>query len=57
MKTVQGKIMELADQIRDDKIILNGLGKFPKKLIILLPGDKTREYELRKTAKGKYLLN
>jgi len=48
---------KIKDRIQDDKIILNGKGKFPKKLIIIGPGNKKREYELKKTASGKYLLN
>jgi len=44
------------DRLEGDKIILDGKGKFPKRVIILEPG-KTREYKIIKTAKGGYLLN
>ena len=45
-----------SENIQGEKIILNGSGKFPKKIIIF-DGIRCREYELTKTSKGKYLLN
>jgi hypothetical protein len=44
------------DRIEGNKIILNGQGIFPKKLIIIEPGNK-REYRLIRTQYGKYQLN
>jgi hypothetical protein len=44
------------DRIQGRTIILDSEGEFPKKLIIL-EGDKIREYKITKTRKGKYLLN
>lgn len=43
------------DRIEGNKIILDGWGCFPKRVIIIEPG-KNREYELRKTSKGNYQL-
>lgn len=43
------------DRIEENWIVLDGLGSFPKRVVIFEPG-KTREYELRKTSKGKYQL-
>ena len=44
------------DAIIENKIIINGSGQFPKKIIIV-ENTKKREYELIKTRNGKYLLN
>lgn len=46
---------EPKDRVEGDKIILDGQGFFPKKVIILEPG-KRKEYLIRKTPKGGYLL-
>jgi hypothetical protein len=45
-----------SEDIQGEIIILNGSGKFPKKIIIF-EGMGCKEYKLRKTSKGKYLLN
>jgi hypothetical protein len=45
-----------ADRIEKDRIILNGRGKFPKKVIIREPGKINKEYRLIRTTKGGYLL-
>lgn len=45
------------DHISSDKIILDGNGPFPKKVIIIEKDGSKREYVLRKTSKGKYLFN
>lgn len=44
------------DRIEGNKIILNGKGVFPKKLIIKEAGNKL-EYRLIRTQHGKYSLN
>ena len=44
------------DRIEGRNIFLHSQGKFPKKVIILGDGKEV-EYMLRKTRKGKYLLN
>lgn len=44
------------DRIEGRNIYLHSQGEFPKKVKILGDG-KEREYILRKTRKGKYLLN
>lgn len=45
------------DRIEGDKIILDGKGPFPKKLIILLESGNRREYRIIKTRNGGYILN
>lgn len=45
------------DRIEGDKIILDGRGPFPKKLIILLESGNKREYRIIKTRNGRYILN
>ena len=44
------------DRIEGNRIILNGLGKFPKRVVIVEPGRR-KEYEIRKTSRGGYLFN
>ena len=44
------------DRIEEDQIILDGRGKFPKKIIVIEDGHK-KEYLLRKTRNGGFLLN
>ena len=39
-----------------EKIIINGEGQFPKRVVII-ENEKIREYRLVKTQNGKYLLN
>jgi len=43
------------DRIEEDKIILDGQGKFPKKVIIYMYG-KIREYQLFKTRNDGFIL-
>ena len=47
---------DLKDQIKGDVILLNGDGRFPKKLLILQPGKRLR-YKLVKSKSGNFLLN
>ena len=49
-------LIKKPDRIEDDKIILDGRGRFPKKVIILGSNNK-REYRLIRTKRGGYLLN
>jgi hypothetical protein len=44
------------DYMEGNEIVLDGQGRFPKKVIIIEPGKK-REYRIIKTNKGNYLLN
>lgn len=44
------------DFVDQEKIFIDGNGKFPKQIIIT-EKEKKQEYKLRKTRKGKYLLN
>jgi len=44
-----------SDRIEGDKIILNGLGQFQKKVIIIGIGE-IREYRIIKTKKGRFIL-
>jgi len=44
------------DRIEGTKIILDGKGEFPKKLIIILEPGKIREYRIVRTKNGGYLL-
>ncbi len=44
------------DRIEGSLIILDSHGEFPKRVIILEDGKK-REYSIRKTQKGGYLMN
>ena len=53
-KKVEAKIPP--DRIAGDEIILDGQGKFPKKLIII-DGGRKLEYRIVKTRNGGYLLN
>jgi hypothetical protein len=46
-----------ADRIEGDKIILDGKGRFPKKVIIILEPGKVREYRIIRTKNGGYLFN
>jgi hypothetical protein len=48
--------IEKPDRIEGDKIILDGRGRFPKRVIIL-ESSKKREYRLTRTKRGGYLLN
>jgi len=45
------------ERIDEDKIFLNGCGKYPKELIIRENGKIIKTYSLKKTINGKYLLN
>jgi hypothetical protein len=45
-----------SDYIQGEIIILDGSGKFPKKIIVV-DGMRCSKYEFKKTSKGKYLLN
>jgi hypothetical protein len=57
MQKDQGQIeQQPRDRIEGNKIILDGEGFFPKQVIILLPPDKMKRYEISKTRKGGYLL-
>ena len=49
-KSISGKFLN------EKKIIIDGNGPFPKKIIIIDNREK-REYALIKTRNGKYLLN
>jgi hypothetical protein len=44
------------DRIEGDKIILDGKGRFPKKVIIIIEPGKIREYRIVRTSKGGYQL-
>lgn len=50
-------IQSPSDKIEGDKIILDGKGYFPKRLIIILESGKMREYRIVKTRNGKFILN
>jgi hypothetical protein len=58
MKTSSGERIRKApkDRIEGNTIILDSRGEFPKKIIIFEPGGQ-KEYEIKKTRKGRYLLN
>lgn len=45
------------DRIEQDKIILDGQGKFPKEVIILEGNGEKKEYRIIKTRNGGYILN
>lgn len=45
-----------SDRIEGDQIILDGRGRFPKKLVIINAGRRL-EYRIVKTRNGGYLLN
>ena len=45
------------DRIEGRNIFLHSQGEFPKKVLIMLDDGKELEYMIRKTRKGKYLLN
>lgn len=45
------------DRIEGDKILLDGKGQFPKKLIIILEGGRVKEYRIIRTRNGKFILN
>jgi hypothetical protein len=45
------------DRIEQDKIILDGQGKFPKDVIILEANGEKKEYRIIKTRNGGYILN
>jgi hemin uptake protein HemP len=45
------------DKIEGRNIFLHSQGEFPKKVLIMLDDGKELEYMIRKTRKGKYLLN
>ncbi len=51
------KSQQLRDLIEGDTIILDGEGKFPKRLIIICQHGEKREYRIIKTRKGGYILN
>ena len=48
---------EVEERVEQDRIIIDGSGKFPRKLLFVDPYGKGKEYEIRKTSKGGYLLN
>ena len=50
-------LKSLDDRIEENKIILNGQGKFPKEVIILEQDGKKKEYRIIKTRNGGYILN
>ena len=50
------KPIKVEERIERDRIVLDGSGKFPRKLLFVEPG-RAKEYEIIKTAKGGYLLN
>jgi len=54
---MEQKQTKATDRIEEDRIILDGSGKFPKKIILVEKHGKEKEYELKKTSKGGYLLN
>ena len=59
MQSMNGKIKRQdnsGDRIDNETIIIHGDGRFPKTVVIIENGKK-REYLLKKTRKGKYLLN
>ena len=45
------------ERIERDRIVLDGSGQFPRKLLFVEPHGREKEYEIRKTSKGGYLLN
>lgn len=45
------------DRIEEDRIILDGKGPFPKRLIIILESGEKREYRIVKTRNGGFILN
>ena len=45
------------DRIEGRNIFLHGQGEFPKRVLIMLDDGRELEYIIRKTRKGKYLLN
>jgi len=45
------------DRIEEDRIILDGKGTFPKRLIIILESGEKREYRIVKTRNGGFILN
>jgi hypothetical protein len=47
----------LMDRIEEDRIILDGKGTFPKRLIIILESGEKREYRIVKTRNGGFILN
>ncbi len=51
------KSQQVGDVIQGDTIILDGEGKFPKRLIIICQHGERREYRIIKTRKGGYILN
>jgi hypothetical protein len=51
------KVKVSIDRVEGDKIILDGRGVFPKKVIIVLESGKEREYRMIKTRNGGYILN
>ena len=50
-------LKSLNDRIEENKIILDGEGKFPKRVIILEANGRKREYRIMRTRKGGYILN
>ena len=56
MKQPEDMKQHRIDRIEGDKVILNGQGVFPKRLIILDP-HKVQEYRLVRSESGKYQLN
>jgi hypothetical protein len=55
-RAITHKTENATDRIAKDRIILDGRGRFPKKIIILEAEGK-REYRLIRTKKGGFLLN
>jgi len=56
LKVPDLRLNSIEDRITRDTIILNGEGKFPKKVIIFDKYGEEREYRFIKTNKGGYLL-
>lgn len=45
-----------SETVDQETIVIHGDGSFPK-TIVIIENDRTKKYLLRKTRKGKYLLN
>ena len=56
MEKQRGHETTTQDQISGNCIVLDGQGEFPKTLKIRQKGE-IREYTLRKTERGKFILN
>lgn len=54
--TVSNQYHKVTEKVENDRIVLNGSGRFPR-LIIILERDKKIEYRLVKTRTGKFQLS